>query len=331
MSDFFSSTVGFLVAAMTLFSILMCGVLLWVQASKKLKVSLDVKSNSTGHVWDEDLQELNNPMPRWWMGLFYITIVFALVYLYFFPGLGTYQGKSDWSSKGQYQTERKMVEDRAAPLFSKFEGLKIEEIAHMPEAQAMGERLFLNNCAQCHGSDARGSRGFPNLTDTDWLYGGAGEAIQVSILEGRNGMMPSMIGAVGSDENARAVAQYVLSLSGRANDPLKAQLGRKIFGDACAACHGADGKGSQAIGAPNLSDRIWLHGGTEKSIVETIKNGRQGHMPSHKQLLTADQIRVVSSYVWQLSNKPVSAKSVAVKDRAQEVSLSNSVQSSRVE
>jgi cytochrome c oxidase cbb3-type subunit 3 len=318
MSDFFSSTVGMLVAGVTLFSIVMCGVLLWVQASKKLKVSLDVKSNSTGHVWDEDLQELNNPMPRWWMGLFYITIVFAFVYLFFFPGLGAYQGKSNWSSEGQYLAERKMVEQRAAPLFAKFEGLKIEEIAHMPEAQAMGERLFLNNCAQCHGSDARGSRGFPNLTDTDWLYGGTGEAIQVSIVEGRNGIMPPMIAAVGSDDNARAVAQFVLSLSGRANDALKAQLGRKIFSEACAACHGADGKGNQAIGAPNLSDRTWLHGGTEKSIVETIKNGRQGHMPSHKQILTADQIRVVSSYIWQMSNKPVSNVS-----KAQAVSLNH--------
>lgn len=318
MSDFFSSTVGLLVAGITLFSIVMCGVLLWVQASKKLKVSLDVKSNSTGHVWDEDLQELNNPMPRWWMGLFYITIVFAFAYLYFFPGLGTYQGKSDWSSETQYKAERKRVEERAAPLFAKFEGLKVEEIAHMPEAKAMGERLFLNNCAQCHGSDARGSRGFPNLTDTDWLYGGTGEAIQVSIVEGRNGMMPPMIAAVGSDDNARAVAQYVLSLSGRANDALKAQLGRKIFSEACAACHGGDGKGNQAVGAPNLSDKTWLYGGTEKSIVETIKNGRQGHMPSHKQILTADQIRVVASYVWQMSNKPVSSAS-----QAQAVSLNN--------
>lgn len=318
MSDFFSSTVGLLVAGITLFSIVMCGVLLWVQASKKLKVSLDVKSNSTGHVWDEDLQELNNPMPRWWMGLFYITIVFAFAYLYFFPGLGTYEGKSDWSSEGQYRAERKRVEERAAPLFAKFEGLKVEQIAHMPEAKAMGERLFLNNCAQCHGSDARGSRGFPNLTDTDWLYGGTGEAIQTSIVEGRNGMMPPMIAAVGSDDNAKAVAQYVLSFSGRANDPLKAQLGRKIFGEVCAACHGADGKGNQAVGAPNLTDKTWLYGGTEKSIVETIKNGRQGHMPSHQKILTADQIRVVASYVWQMSNKPESGG-----EKAQAVSLNH--------
>lgn len=304
MSDFFSNTVAVLVTAVTLFSVLICGVFLWVQASKKLKVSLDVETNSTGHVWDEDLKELNNPMPRWWMGLFYITVVFAFVYLYFFPGLGTYQGSKGWSSAAQYQQDRDAVDQKSAPLYAKFKDLKVEDVASHAEAVNMGQRVFLNNCAQCHGSDARGSKGFPNLADSDWLYGGDGETIRTSITEGRNGMMPPMIAAVGSDENAKNVAQYVLSLSGRSNDVLKAQLGRKVFGEVCAACHGPKGEGSPLMGAPNLTDKTWLYGGTEKAIVETIKNGRQGHMPSHKTILTADQIKVVSAYVWQLSKQP---------------------------
>jgi cytochrome c oxidase cbb3-type subunit III len=172
----------------------------------------------------------------------------------------------------------------------------------------MGQRLFLNNCAQCHGSDARGSKGFPNLADSDWLYGGDTESIHASIQQGRQGMMPPMIDAVGGTQEARAVAQYVLSLSGRSNNSVLAQLGRENFKSVCAACHGLEGKGNQVIGAPNLSDRIWLHGGTEKAILETIRNGRTGNMPAHEQLLTPEQIRVVASYVWQMSNPPEKGK-----------------------
>lgn len=304
MSDFFSGIVPWAVAIATLISVVACAVFLWVQASKKLKVSLDEHTNSTGHVWDEDLKELNNPMPRWWMGLFYITVVFALGYLAYFPGLAIYEGTSQWTSAEQYRTEREKIEAAAAPLYARFANMSMEEMAHQPDAQGMGQRLFLNNCAQCHGSDARGSKGFPNLTDSDWLHGGSTEAIRVSIQQGRQGMMPPMMEAVGGPQKAREVAQYVLSLSGRSNNSLLAQLGRENFKNTCAACHGADGKGNTAIGAPNLADRTWLHGGTEKAIVETIRNGRNGHMPSHEQLLTPEQVRVLAGYVWQMSNRP---------------------------
>ncbi|HEX4878777.1 MAG TPA: cytochrome-c oxidase, cbb3-type subunit III [Limnobacter sp.] len=302
MNDFFSSVVPWLVAVVTVVSVLACGVVLWAQARQKLKVSLDEKTNSTGHVWDEDLKELNNPMPRWWMGLFYITVVFGMAYLVFYPGLAVFEGTSQWTSTQQYQTERAKIEAATAPLYAVFSAMQMEDVARHPDALGMGQRLFLNNCAQCHGSDARGSKGFPNLIDSDWLHGGDTESIRVSIHSGRQGMMPPMMEAVGGMQEARAVAQYVLSLSGRSNNSLLAQLGRQTYKNVCAACHGVDGKGNQALGAPNLSDRIWLHGGTEKAIVETIRNGRTGNMPAHAQLLSEEQIRVLAAYVWQLSN-----------------------------
>jgi cytochrome c oxidase cbb3-type subunit 3 len=308
MNDFFSDLVPWIVAVITLVSVLACGVVLWVQASKKLKVSLDENTNSTGHVWDEDLKELNNPMPRWWIVLFYITVLFGAGYLAYYPGLAAFEGISQWSSRDQYHTERAKIQAVAAPLYAQYSNMSIEEIARDPNALGMGQRLFLNNCAQCHGSDARGSKGFPNLTDSDWIHGGDTETIRLSIQKGRNGIMPPMIEAVGGTQEARAVAQYVLSLSGRSNNSVLAQLGRETYKNVCAGCHGAEGKGNSLMGAPNLSDRIWLYGGTEKAIVETIRNGRIGHMPAHEQLLTSEQIRVLTSYVWQMSNSPTQGK-----------------------
>ncbi len=302
MSDFFNSGVSLYVAAMTLFGVLVCGWFLWLQSTQRVRASLDETDNTTGHVWDEDLRELNNPMPRWWMGLFYITVVFALGYLFVFPGLGTFEGKFNWTSKGQYEKEVKALDEQTAPLYAQFKGKSAEQLSRDPKAVAVGQSLFLNYCAQCHGSDGRGSKGFPNLTDNDWLYGGSPEAIKASITNGRNGMMPPMIDAIGGEEKATQVAQYVMSLSGRQNDPLKAQLGRTAFSQVCAACHGADGKGNQAIGAPNLTDRIWLHGGTESTIVETIRRGRSGLMPAHAQKLNETQIDVLAAFVWGFSN-----------------------------
>jgi cytochrome c oxidase cbb3-type subunit 3 len=245
------------------------------------------------------------------MGLFYITVAFSFGYLLYYPGLAAYQGSSQWTSADQYKAERAKIEATAAPLYARFSALSMEDVARHPDALSMGQRLFLNNCAQCHGSDARGSKGFPNLTDSDWLHGGDPETIRVSIVEGRKGQMPSMQAAVGGTQEARAVAQYVLSLSGRSNNSVLAQLGRETYKNVCAACHGVDGKGNPALGAPNLSDRTWLYGGTEKAIVETIRNGRNGNMPAHGPLLTAEQIRVLASYVWQLSNVPEKTSALA--------------------
>ncbi|HYF20291.1 MAG TPA: cytochrome-c oxidase, cbb3-type subunit III [Ramlibacter sp.] len=299
MSDFTAGFWSVYVAGLTVVSILACLVLLWVTARKKVAATAD---NTTGHVWDEDLTEMNNPLPRWWMWLFVITIVFSLLYLVAYPGLGSYEGELQWSSEGQYKAEVQKANAALAPLYAQFTARKVEEIAGDPQAQAIGERLFMNNCAQCHGSDARGSKGFPNLADTDWLHGGSPEKIAESIKAGRQGSMPPLAAAVGSADDVKNVAHYVLSLSNSPHDSLRAQLGRSKFG-ACAACHGIDGKGNPALGAPNLADDVWLHGWGEQAIVSIIQNGKVNQMPAQEGKLTEAQIHVLSAYVWGLTNK----------------------------
>jgi len=303
MSDFVSDFWHLYVAGISLVSIIACLILLWFTGKAKAMTAND---NTTGHVWDGDLREMNNPLPRWWVGLFVITILFALVYLAFYPGAGSYAGKFGWSSRGQYDAEVAKANEQVAPLYARFQALPIEEVARDPQAMAIGDRLFMNNCAQCHGSDARGSKGFPNLTDADWLHGGSPEKIKETLTQGRNGMMPPMAAAVGSPEDVRNVAHYVLSLSGSPHDSLRASLGKSKFG-ACAACHGMDGKGNQSLGAPNLTDDVWLHGWGENAIVAMINNGKTNQMPAQASKLTEGQIHVLASYVWGLSQGKTAA------------------------
>jgi cytochrome c oxidase cbb3-type subunit 3 len=304
MSDFTGNFWSTYVAAITLGGILACLLLLWITSRKKGAATSD---NTTGHVWDEDLTEMDNPMPRWWMWLFVATIVFALLYLVAFPGLGSYEGQLRWSSRQEYATEVDQANRALAPLYAQFTARKVEEVAGDPQAMAIGERLFMNNCAQCHGSDARGSKGFPNLADTDWLHGGSPEKIAETIKGGRQGAMPPMAAAVGSADDVKNVANYVLSLSGAPHDSVRAQLGKSKF-TACAACHGIDGKGNTAIGAPNLSDDTWLHGFGEQAIIAMINNGKTNVMPAQGGKLTDAQIHVLAAYVWGLSNKPGNGK-----------------------
>ena len=306
MSDFTSEFWNVYIAALTIVSIAGCAWLLWTQSRTKIKAA--VKGETTGHTWDGDLTEYNNPLPRWWMWLFWITIVFSLVYLALYPGLGRFAGVLGWSQAGQYQKEAGAVEARVAPLYAKYAAMDIEKVAADPDARAMGERLFLNNCAQCHGSDAGGAKGFPSLRDGDWLYGGAPEKIVESITQGRAGVMPPMGAALGPD-GVKNVVAYVRSLSGLTADPLRVQLGRTKFGETCAACHGADAKGNVAVGAPNLTDGTWLYGGTESAITETVVNGRNTNlaegartMPSFAAMLSKERIHVVAAYVWGLSH-----------------------------
>ena len=296
MSDFVSSGWSWFVAIVTVVSLLACLALLIVASRRKVMAS----DNTTGHVWDGDLREMNNPLPRWWMWLFVITVAFAAVYLVLYPGLGAKTGTLNWTSSGQYRAEQERAAAQLAPMFARFDKLSIEALAKDPQAHAIGASLFANNCATCHGSDARGALGFPNLTDNDWLWGGTPEDIVTTITGGRMGVMPPMAEAVGSAEDVRNVANYVLSLSGSPHDKIAAQLGKPKF-VACAACHGADGKGNTALGAPNLTDRIWLHGWGEDLIVRTITNGWQNSMPAQKTRLGDDQIRVLAAYVWSLS------------------------------
>ncbi len=300
MSDFTSNFWSFYVAGISLVGIFACLLLLWFSGKAKAMTAND---NTTGHVWDGDLREMNNPLPRWWVWLFIITIVFSLVYLVMYPGLGTYGGTFGWTQTGQYDTEVAKGNKEVEPLYAKFNGMKPEDVAGDAQAMAIGERLFMNNCSQCHGSDAHGSKGFPNLADHDWLYGGSPDKIVETLNKGRNGNMPPMAAAVGSSEDVRNVANYVLSLSASPHDSVKAALGKSKFG-VCAACHGVDGKGNQALGAPNLTDDIWLHGWGENAIVAMVNNGKVNHMPAQEGRLTDSQIHVLASYVWGLSNKP---------------------------
>ena len=304
MSDFNGNFWSLYVAGMTLVGILGCLVLIWVTARKKIVSAAD---NSTGHVWDGDLREMNNPMPRWWVWLFVLTIVFSLLYLVAYPGLGSYPGELGWTTRDEYASEVEKANLELAPLYAQFTIRKPEELAGDGAAMGVGERLFMNNCAQCHGSDARGSKGFPNLTDSDWLYGGTPEKIKETITAGRHGVMPPMAAAVGTPDDVKNVANYVLSLSGSPNDSVRAQLGKSKF-TACAACHGVDGKGNQALGAPNLADDTWLHGYGEQAIIAMVDNGKTSDMPEQSGKLTEAQIHVLTAYVWGLSNKPAPAR-----------------------
>jgi cytochrome c oxidase cbb3-type subunit 3 len=260
-----------------------------------------------GHVWDENLAEYNNPLPRWWMYLFWITIVFAIVYLTLYPGFGNYKGLAGWSSHGQYDAEVAKADAKYAPIFNKYKEMDLAAVAADPEAKAMGGRLFLTYCAQCHGSDAKGAMGFPNLTDNDWLYGGEAEAIQTTISEGREGVMPPWGPVLGAD-GVKDVANYVRSLSGLANDSLRTQRGEELFATNCAACHGADGTGNQMIGAPNLADKTWLYGSSEATIIDTVANGKTNRMPTFQAFLGDAKIHLLAAYVYGLSQKDMAAK-----------------------
>ncbi len=312
MSDFTSSFWEFYVGIITVASIVACAVLLQTMSSRRVAGST---TQTTGHTWDEDLGEYNNPLPRWWIWLFYITIVFGLAYLFLYPGLGSYAGSYKWTSTGEYEAEVKEANSQYGPLFEKYAAQDLKQLAADPQARAIGQKLFLNHCAQCHGSDAAGGKGFPNLTDDDWLYGGAPETIKTSIMNGRNGVMPPL-GAVLGDGGAKDTANYVLSLSGSPHDSIRAGRGKEKFSTICTACHGPEGKGNQTLGAPNLTDNIWLYGSSEANIVETITKGRGTNtmtpgasvMPAHKDFLGEAKVHILAAYVYSLSNPQTTGK-----------------------
>ncbi|MCW5636859.1 MAG: cytochrome-c oxidase, cbb3-type subunit III [Rubrivivax sp.] len=300
MSDFVNNGWGLFVAASTVVGLVLCIVLLLIASRRRVMAD----DNTTGHVWDEDLRELNNPLPRWWMWLFVITVVFSAVYLAFYPGLGTYGGTLKWTSQNQYVAEQARAAAALAPVYAKYKDMTAEQLVNDPQAMAIGERLYLNTCAQCHGSDARGSKGFPNLTlpAESRLATETAEQIKAVILNGRSGNMPPMAAAVGSAEDVRNVAHYVLSLSGSPHNSVAAQLGKAKFAT-CAACHGPEGKGNKVLGAPNLTDKVWLYGWGEQAIVEAITQGRAGVMPPQGKLLTPEQVHVLAAYTWGLSRQ----------------------------
>jgi len=281
-------------------NILACVWLLWWTAQRKKGDS--VGTQTTGHVWDGDLTEYNNPLPRWWINLFYLTIVFAIAYLIWFPGLGAFQGTSEWSSVKQHDIDKKEADAKLAKAFAKFHNQPIDVIAKDPQALTTGKRIFINNCAMCHGSDARGGRGFPNLTDGDWQWPNSPEDILVTLTEGRQAAMPALAGPMESEAGISQVVVYVQSLSGMQVDPSLAAAGKKRYDGICAACHGVEGKGNQMLGAPNLTDDIWLYGNEFETMKKGVREGRNGQMPAHKGILSDTQIRLVGAYVWSLSH-----------------------------
>lgn len=307
MSDFVNGFWSWYVAGISLVSVLACGLLLYL-AGKATVVAHDGNAttnkndNTTGHVWDGNLREYNNPLPRWWLWLFILTIVFSLVYLLAFPGLGSFKGLLNWSTEEEHQQDVAQLRAKVAPLYAAFAAQPVETLAKDPRALAVGERLFMNNCAQCHGSDGGGSKGFPNLTNPNaaWLGERGGAHIVQTVTNGRTGLMPPMGAAVGGDAELSEVAHYVLSLSGSPYNEIKAFSGKAKF-STCAACHGLDGKGNKALGAPNLTDAYWLHGWGEAAIVSAIKNGKNNVMPAQSPKLSAEQIHVVAAYVLSLS------------------------------
>jgi cytochrome c oxidase cbb3-type subunit 3 len=294
-----STTLSIVIGVVTVLNVLACGWLIWWTARSRPNEA--AKGEVTGHVWDGDLQERNNPMPRWWLMLFFGSMLFCLIYFLLYPALGSFRGILGWSKQQQYAQEMAAANAKYAPLYAAFRDQDIPTLARNSKALALGRSLFLNNCTNCHGSDARGAAGFPNLTDNDWLHGGEPQDIVDSITHGREGVMPAW-GAVLGPQGVDEVVDYVLMLGGRQTSLEMAVAGKARF-VVCAACHGADGKGNQVIGAPNLTDDIWLYGGSPQTIRDTVMNGRHGQMPAHA-WLGDDKIRVLAAYVYSLSHTP---------------------------
>ena len=294
-SDFISNFWNLWVMVLVAGSIAFCVFLLWSQSKAPHQAG-----QTTGHVWDETLEEYSNPLPNWWRWMFYLTIIFAIVYLALYPGFGNHTGKYGWTMRGQYETEKAAAEEQFNQAYGPQLKLDVAAVAADPKAKEAGQRLFLTYCAQCHGADAKGAKGFPNLTDSDWLWGGSPETIKETILKGRDAMMPAK--GLKPDLNAdqiKDLANYVRSLSGLAADSLRVQRGKDLFGQACAACHGPEGKGMVGV-APNLTDKVWLYSSSEDTIIETITKGRQNRMPAFGEFLGESKVHLLAAYVYGL-------------------------------
>jgi len=288
------------VVILTVVNILACVWLLrWTSKPKSAAEKIGGGAD-TGHVWDKDLREYNNPLPKWWLWLFYITVAFGLAYLIWFPGLGKFGGLGGWTQAGQYEQERAAAEARAAAYLAPFKSMTVPQLAADPKAMATARNLFQNNCAQCHGSDGGGAAGFPNLANADWQWGGDPDAIVATITGGRVAAMPAWLPVIG-EQGVDAVVAYVETLSGQQADATLAASGKTIFETNCAACHGFDGKGMAAVGAPNLTDDVWLYGGDPATIKLTVVNGRAGQMPAFGERLGEERVRLLAAYALHLS------------------------------
>jgi cytochrome c oxidase cbb3-type subunit 3 len=293
-----NTTVSIVVAIVVLVNIAAMVALLIGLRRKRGETS--TTTETTGHVWDGDLYELNNPLPRWWLWLFIATIIFGLIYLAVYPGLGNFSGTSGWSSQRQLAEQSAEADRLLERTFKPFEHRTVGDLSSNADALRIGRNLFVNNCAACHGSDGRGAPGFPNLSDRDWLWGGTPDAIVHSISDGRVSTMPAWRAALGGDSGVEDVLRYVMSLSGRDLPAGDLANGRAKFETICSACHGADGRGNQLLGAPNLTDQVWLNGGSVVAVRESIANGRHAEMPAHLARLGETRVNLLAAYVVSL-------------------------------
>jgi cytochrome c oxidase cbb3-type subunit 3 len=259
-------------------------------------------TETTGHVWDEDLRELNNPLPRWWLWLFIITVAFGGVYLALYPGLGSYEGQLAWSSRLEHATQARANAARIEKALATFAAREVSELSADPAALNVGRNLFLNNCATCHGSDGGGAPGFPNLTDGDWLWGGDPATVTTSIANGRAGAMPAWGELLGS-RGVEDMLSYLYSLQGRELAAGDRRSGGAKYAELCAACHGVDARGKSEMGTPNLADGIWLHGGALATVRDSITQGRSGAMPAHLERLGETRVKLLAAYVLSLSRE----------------------------
>lgn len=257
------------------------------------------ENRTTGHVYD-GIEEYDNPLPKWWFQLFVGTLIYSALYLLWYPGLGAFKGLGGWTSVNQLERENAKAEAEHGDMFAEYLATPIAELAQDNSAMKMGARLFANNCAVCHGADGGGAFGFPDLTDNDWLYGGDPQTIKETLVQGRNGNMPPW-GSIIGEAGVVAVSEYVLSLSGAAHDGGLAERGATVYRQNCAACHGGDATGNQALGAPNLTDEIWLYAGTREAIQHAVRSGRANVMPMQKDKLQDGKIHILAAYVYSLS------------------------------
>jgi len=293
-----NSVVSNYIVVLTAISVVGC---IWLLIWTARRRPGDPKPEDTSHTWDQDLTEYNKPMPRWWVVLFYLTILFSVGYLVYYPGLGAWRGTSGWTSGKEHDAEAQLAEKKLAAAFAAYEGRSIEELAKNQDALRHGRSIFANHCATCHGSDARGAKGFPNLTDDTWHWGGSADEILATVTGGRQAAMPPMQQVLG-EAGLTATAVYVKSLSGAPGDPALIAAGRTHFSGICAACHGPDGKGNKAMGAPDLTDGYWLYGGDFDSVRQSIAHGRQGMMPAHEPLIGRTRARLVAAWVYAQSH-----------------------------
>lgn len=287
------------VAIITLAFIVWCGWLVSWSAKQSPKNLKD--DDLVGHKWDGDLEEWNNPAPKWWLYLYFITIFWGLGFLVAYPGLGNFKGLLGWTSTGQYEAEMAAAAATYEPIYEQFAAMDFEDLKTNTEARQLGASLYASYCTSCHGSDARGATGYPNLTDDDWLYGNSEAAITTTLKNGRNGIMPVLTPALGGDEGVTNMISYVRSLSGLVEADDAALAMQPMFVALCSACHMPDGTGNQMLGGPNLTDDIWLYGSSEQAVRDTIVNGRNNIMPAHGELLGENRTKILAAYVASLS------------------------------